>query len=189
MGFAENFTCRYRARYRAAGIEHVIMVRFGRGGSLSAIASSGQAVLHNIFEAVSGFLADDFLWISAEASQEDTDFFSPADVPLAVVGDADWVGDSWSGKKRVSGLTFSGRAPGSRARVTMFGINVDSDFITNDGGNGLVTPDEIPGVADIASILEAGVVANSNQPAFFYGRATHKVNDHLLKLVRRGVIG
>lgn len=188
MGFAENFTGRYRAKYRAAGIEHTIMVRFGRGGSLSAIGSAGAALLHNIFSALDTELADDFEWISAEASEADTDFFSPAATPLAVTGARDFVTENWSPVKRVSGLTFSGRAPGSRARVTMFGINVNNITTAQIGGDGIVTPAELAGVATVASLLQGSVVANSNESAFFYGRATHKVNDHLLKLVRRGLI-
>lgn len=186
--YAPSFTPRYRAHYIAAGVSHTIQIRAARDTSVASTITNGTDCLFAVFDALAGDLADDFAWVSAEVADQDTDVFTPAAVPAAVTGTNDWVGDSWSAKKRCSFIHVSGRAAGSRTSVMIFGLDIDSDFAVNTGGDGIITTAELGGLADVVTALNAHAHAGSGATALFYARATHKVHDRLLKLVRRGLI-
>lgn len=185
--YAPNHTGRYKAHYIAAGLQHTIQIRQPRGSSLSSIISTGASVCHDIFNALAAFLADDFQFTAAEAVDQDLTDFIPCTLPTAVTGTVDWVGDDWSGKKRVSALHFAGRAVGSRAGVFMYGIDINTDHGADPGGDGLVLTSELAGLSTVISTLQGNAAAVSGTYAFWQNHATVKVNDFLLKRVRRGV--
>lgn len=186
--FAANFTGRYKAKYKVAGVEHVIQVRSPRGASLSSIASEGRTCLFEIFSAVVSILADDFVWISAEVADQNSNTFLPTTPPSAVTGTVDFVAGLWSARKRVSALTFSGRAEGSKGRISMYGLDIDGDLSTDIGADGLVTPAELSDINTIVASLNGRACAGSGDHAIYSTQATHKVNDRLLRDVRKGTI-
>jgi hypothetical protein len=182
--YAPNFTPRYRVRYNAAGIEHTIQMRGARGESGSAI--SGRAVdLHDMFLAAADILADDFAWISAEIALTDSDVFTPASLPGAVTGLKD-VAD-FNLQQRCVSTGFVGRAAGSRAAIYMYGLWW-STVSGTPAENGRATVAEWATVTTITAILNTHAFAGSGELANWHNYANLKLNDHLLKLLRRGTI-
>lgn len=184
--YAPNFTPRYKLRYRAGGIEHTIQVRSERGATFAATENLKDTI-RACYQAVVARAYNDFVFLSAEIALTDSDVFSPAAIPLGLVGH---VADPalFSAVARIRGLTFSGRAPGSRARFTMFGLAFSTDGPTALGGDGTILPAEEAGITTIANTATAAFRSGSGAGAIFPARGTYKVNDHLLRLVRKGVI-
>lgn len=183
--FAPNFTPRYKVGYHVGGIDHSIQVRGPRGATAADMESKGH-LLHDAFNALAGALYSDFAWITAEYALTDSDLFIPITTPAAVTGVISPTGVS--AVTRIKGLTFTGRAPGSRARLTLFGIDVNDAVSTDIGANGVITVAESAGVGTIATLASSNFYANSGSQAIYPARATYKENDHLLKLVRKGTI-
>jgi hypothetical protein len=182
--YAPNFTPRYRARYLAAGIEHTIQIRGARGESAVDI-SSRRSDLHDIFAAAATTLADDFQWLSADYALTDSDVFIPAVMPTAVTGLYD-VAD-FNIQQRCVSTGFVGRAAGSRSAIYLYGIwwAVATGAAAE---NGRVTPAEWAPVTTIKASLDTAGHAGSGALAVWHDYANTKLNDHLLKLVRRGII-
>lgn len=184
--YAPNFTPRYKVHYLAGGIVHSLQVRHARGSTFSDTEALRVRVAE-CFADMNDVLYDDFAWISAEVALTDDDVFSPAAVPASTpAGAVD--GTTFSAVQRIKGLTFSGRAAGSRARFTMFGLAFGDVASGAEGGDGVLTPDESAGIGTIAARASIYFHANSGSAAVFASRATYKENDHLLKLVRKGTI-
>jgi len=182
--YAPNFTPRYRARYNAAGIEHTIQMRGARGESASAI--SGRAtILHDIFLAAAATLADDFAWISADYALTDSDVFIPAVLPASVTGLKD-VAD-FDLQQRCVSTGFVGRTGGSRAAIYMYGVWW-STVTGTPAENGRVTAAEWAPVTTIKAALDTNAHAGNGETAVWHAYANIKLNDHLLKLLRRGTI-
>jgi hypothetical protein len=140
-----------------------------------------------LFANLSAYLYEDFAWISAEVCLTDTEEFLPATTPTVTVpGEFD--GSSTSAVARIKGLTFSGRAAGSRGRFTMFGIHFFDEGDTVIAADGIVTPTEVAGVGNCVTLANTYFYAGSGSLASWHNQATYKANDHLLKLVRRGTI-
>lgn len=184
--YAANFTPRYRVKYLAGGIIHTMQVRHARGSTFSDTEALREQV-RLCFNDMAGVLYSDFAWISADVALTDDDVFAPAAVPASTpTGSIDET--LFSPVERIKGLTFSGRAAGSRAKFTMFGL-VFSDVDAGDGaGDGKLTSAEVAAVGTIATRAAIYFRANSGSSALFPNVATYKENDHLLKLVRRGII-
>lgn len=182
--YAPNFTPRTRVKYVAAGIEHTIQMRSPRGTG-SGVVSGKAEIISDLFDLFSDILADDFAWVSAEYALTDSDVFIPFATPTVVSGTVDPT--TFSLHQRVTSTNFNGKAAGSRAAVYMYGL-----FWSRDSGtpadNGRVTPAENADVGTAAGILSSNAVAGSGDGAFFHNYANIKVNDHLLKLLRRGTI-
>lgn len=184
--FAPQYTPRYRARYRAAGVEHSIQIRGPRGHSAFLMEVDGRNACFAVFNSITARLAVDHEWISAEVALTDEDTFSPAAVPAAVTGTV--LVSSFTPVAKITAAAWSGRAPGSRSRVYAYGFLW---VITSPGsisGDGLVTSGEEAGIATVATSLNGLARAGSGANAVWYNRVTVKPNDHLLKLVRRGII-
>lgn len=184
--YAPNFTPRYKLHYLAGGITHTIQVRSNRGATFTETENLKDQI-RGCYQAVVARAYNDFQFLTAEVALTDSDVFAPAAIPLGLVGH---VADPalFSAVARIRGLTFTGRAPGSRARFTMFGLAFSTDGPTALGGDGTVTPAEEAGITTIGNIATAAFRANSGAGAIFPYRGTYKENDHLLKLVRRGII-
>lgn len=183
--YAPTFTPRYRAKYRAGGLEHSVQIRGPRGASAISMTTRGNSLMA-VFNDLSTRLADDFAWISADVALTDSDVWIPASTPGSVTG-VIAVADMTIAQ-RITGTTFSGRAAGSKARLTLFGIQWVQATTTEAGNDFVVQGSEDGGVA--AAVIECSgqFYANSGAGALFYNRATIKPNDHLVKLARRGII-
>jgi hypothetical protein len=187
--YAPNYTSRYRAHYNVNGIDHTIQMRKAIGATPAATALlAGTA--HDIFNALADRLCSDFVWLSAEQADEDSDIFYPSTVPVAVTGLVP-PGD-YTPFQKVTHTRFGGKAFGSRASLEMYGIfwqyaNNDADT-ENVGYDGKVTAVEEAGIGTVASLLNSQAFANSGGPTLWYPRATIKVNDFWLKQVRSGGI-
>lgn len=187
--YAPNFTPRWIVRYRAAGIEHDIMVRVARGIAGDGIRIAGDPIIGDIFPNLATILAEDFEAIAAWYIEQDSDVRVLSTTGVAVSGAWDFT--PASGVQKVTAATFSGNAAGSKVRYSVYGLNLSQDLASNQAGDGIVTGAELSVIADVVSDLNAStaVRAINNVRPVFYNRVTVKVNDHLLKLVRRGLIG
>lgn len=182
--YAPNYTPRYRARYLAAGIEHTVQVRAQRGQSAFVTAGLGS-VVRSLFNLFAEDLASDFAWLSAEYAVTDSDDFIPTDAPAAITGGADVAGFTLN--QRATSTNFNGRAVGSRAAVFLYGVQW-SVAIGQPAENGRVSAVEDARVGAAATLCSSNFWANSGTLATFHPYANIKVNDHLLKLIRRGTI-
>lgn len=184
--YAPPFTPRWRGKYVAGGIQHTIQFRGARGASFAAMTSFGERA-RELFSNMSLYLFSDFAWVSAEVALTDEEEFAPTTTPTSgVPGTIDPL--TVSPVSRIKGLTFTGRAKGSRGKFTMFGCYFQQDDSGTFGGNGVITPDEVVGITNNVTLANTYFYANSGELAKWYSRATYKENDHLLKLVRRGTI-
>jgi hypothetical protein len=146
-----------------------------RGNSLSTI--------YGFFDAQ---LADDFAWISADVALTDSDVFVPATVPAAVTGLSP-IAD-FTPIRKITSATFSGRAEGSKARFSLYGLIWVLDDDAALGKDFIVTGAEYSAVADAVAEASGQFFAGSGQAASFYNQTTLKVNDFLLRKVRKGLI-
>lgn len=184
--FAPTFTSRWRGTYKAGKIQHTIQFRGARGDTFATMDGYKDRA-REIFAAMAAFLYDDFEWIDASVALTDSEEFVPSTIPSIVVpGTLD--PDVASANQRIKGLTFSGKAAGSRSRFTMFGLNFPQASPTNPAADGVLTPGEVPAIATVISTANTYFHANSGSLAGWHNRATYKENDHLLKLVRKGTI-
>jgi len=184
--YAPTFTPRLRVHYFAGRIAHSIQVRGPRGSSLATMGGLVDPVA-NCFIALAANLYNDFAWVSAEVALTDSEVFVPVPVSgLVPVGAIVLVAQS--AVNRIRGLTVSGRAPGSRGRFTMFGLFFNGSADTDVAADGVITATEVPGMNTIAGIANTYFKANSGDSTVWYNRGTYKQNDHLLKLVRRGIV-
>lgn len=184
--YSPDFTPRWKGTYVAAGVQHSIQFRGARGDTFSTMDGYKDRA-REIFEAMAGDLADDFAWVKAEIALTDSDVFIPATTPTVSVSGDNAVA-LYSPMKKISGLTFSGKTPTGRARFTMYGLLYLSDGPTGLGADGIITPAEAGGITSVVSTAGTYFKGNSGETAVWYNRATYKPNDHLLKLVRRGII-
>jgi len=183
--YAPPFTSRWRGVYRAGGIQHTIQFRGARGATFSTMDGYKDRA-REIFDSLIAFLYEDFAWISAEVCLTDVETFTPSTIPGGTSGTIDIT--ERSPRERIRGLTFSGKAPGSRARFTMFGLHFPDSGAGTTGGDGLILPSEVVALAAVIVTANTYFHANSGDLAGWHERATYKENDHLLKLVRRGTI-
>ena len=187
--YAPTFTPRLRCHYIAWGIPHTIQARVPRGTSTASLLDRRGAI-SALFSIWADDLADDFAFTSAEYAEQDSDLFTPADPPVIVSG-AVALADVRP-TQRILSTTFSGRAPGSKARVSLYGIRWN--FMDTPTGpaafddDTIVTADEDSRIADSVAQLTTQLYAGSGQATVWYARATLKINDFLLKRVRRGLI-
>lgn len=183
--YAPTFTPRYRVKYRAAGIEHTVLCRGPRGANLVDMTTRGNS-FSTMFGALTAVLADDFEWISADVALTDEDTWAPTTVPATVTGVAPVA--NFTIMQRIMSTTFSGRAPGSKARFSLYGFAWTPATLANVAEDFILTGAEIAGIATIVTEASGHFFAGSGQAASFYNRATVKVNDFLLKKARRGIL-
>lgn len=184
--YAPNFTPRYQMTYKAGGITHTIQIRGARGDDAVLMLARGNT-LKSCFDAfVAADKYTDLVALSAQIALTDSDVFAPVAPPTLIVGTA--VPSTFSPVQRIMGLTFSGKAPGSKARFTMFGIIVVQIAGGSVGASGVVLTAGNAAIGTVAGIATTNYHAGSGASAVFSGRATYKENDHLLRLVRKGTI-
>lgn len=182
--YAPNFTPRMRVKYLAAGVEHTIQMRSSRGASSVTVDASKEEI-SNIFQLFEPLLAEDFAFLSAEYALTDSDVFIPTSLPTAVTGEQ--LLTDFSLQQRATSTGFIGRSAGSRAAIFFYGIWWE-DGVGTPRDNGRVTTVENTAIGSAAANLSTNAKAGSGGDAVFYTYANIKVNDHILKLIRRGAI-
>lgn len=187
--YADNYTFRVRASYISGMVNHKMKVR--GTGSVSGI-SAAEAYAENLNSYVMSFenqLWDDFAWTGWEYANPNSDVWVPFVPPLAggtIVGTIDPAG--YSPVTRIKAVSHSGRAAGSKARLYWWGPVVAGESTGAAGGDAVLTPAELTGLSGATGIADAMFCAGNGTLAVFYNRLTYKVNDDLLRLVRRGII-
>lgn len=184
--YAPTFTPRYRATYICAGLRHTITVRGPRGLSFSDMDNYNNR-LRELFSMCHGSLCDDFAWVSGEVAMTDSDVFLPGTTPGAITAGGNALSD-YSPISKISAMTISGKSEDSRARFSVFGLLAGGTTPGDMGQDGLIRPSELTALTGMVTLANTYFYANSGQIARFRNLATYKPNDHLLKLVRRGII-
>jgi hypothetical protein len=186
--YAPTYTPRLRVKYRAAGVEHTMLLRAARGASMATTISQRESIFHGIFNAVASLLADDFTFITEDWAATDSDVFIPTgSLPAAVTGAL--ATTTWTPEQKVTATTLSGKGTdGVKIHVAMYGLYWDRNDKTAPAANGLVTPGESTPVDNAIAAISGATTTISGTVATFYNQATIKTNDRLLKLVRRGTI-
>lgn len=185
---ADNSTVVIRTKYRAAGHEHVVKMRYARGTPLEDARSNAHTCLAAIVEAfeAAGNLFDDFTWLTSDGREEDSEDWEPFTfLPVPSVGTVDPA--TVSPIRRVISTTFPCRGPGRLGRVVLYGFNWGIDDDEAIAGDGVVLGTELAAVGTAVTALNtAALVVINNAAATFYNKATIKVNDYWLRQVRRG---
>ena len=187
--YADNYTFRVRGAYVAAGIQHKMKVR---GNSVISGLAAAEQYANSLNDYISNFEADlwtDWSWLGWEYADPNTDIWVPFN-PVLTGGDPTGTQNpaSYTAVKKAMGITHSGRVAGSRARLYWFGARVLDEAVGAVGGNGVISSGEFAGL-DAATTLATDTFRGGNgNAAIFYNRLTVKVNDDVLKLVRRGTI-
>lgn len=187
--FAPSFTPRYGVRYRAGSLDHTVVVRGFRGESENATVIRGSGVLFDLYNALASVLADDFTWVSAFYIAQDTEVSGISSTPSPVTGLVALSG--LSTQDRISSLGFSGKAAnGGKASLKLFGFNFSTDVAAgNEQTDFVLLATEGSHIANaIDALNNGGLATRSNGVAVWYNRTTIKVNDHWLKLARRGIV-
>lgn len=187
--FADNYTFRVRGSYVAAGVQHKMKVR---GNSVINGETAAETYANALNDYISNFEANlwtDWSWLGWEYADPNSDIWIPFN-PVLVGGDPTGVINpaSYTAVKKAYGLTHSGRVAGSRARLYWFGAAVLDEAVGAVGGNGVISVGEFAGLAASTTLATDTFRGGNGQPAIFYERLTVKVNDDVLKLVRRGTI-
>jgi|NitcycUWG082A511_1040397.scaffolds.fasta_scaffold00008_3 hypothetical protein len=187
--FAPTFTPRYLAKYVSVGIEHTVMIRTPRDFTVTAITNTGNARLTALAAALAALLPTDFSWTEAFYIEQDDDVrHATTNIPLDPTGVQDPA--DYAAMLKVTGTSFSARSAASRTRVTIFGVFWDLSDPAGFASDGIARSGESAAIAAGVSALNGGNVAgNDGGIATFLPWATIKVNDDLLKKVRRGILG
>jgi len=187
--YSPSYTSRYRAKYRACGIEHSIQLRKALGASF-ATTDLLAGTVHDLFNAFAAQMPVDLEFISGEVAEEGSDIFVPGTTPAAVTGLVA-VAD-YTPFQKVTHTRFAGKAPGSRASCELYGIWWEYSNIASDANtipyDGLATAAEWGVIGTAVALLNTQAFANSGQATVWYNRATVKVNDFWLRQVRSGGI-
>jgi len=187
--YSPDYTSRYRCKYKACGIEHTITLRKALGATSGATALLAGTV-HDIFNVWAALLPSDFAFISAEQADQGSNIFYPSTVPFAVTGALNPL--TYTGIQKITSTNFIGRAFGSRARCSLYGIQWQfTDFAddpSSDPYNGKVDGGEDARITSTINLLNTQAFANSGAPTTWYDYADIKVNDYWLRQLRRGAV-
>lgn len=185
--FAPNLTHRYVAKYVAAGLQHEVMVRIATTVDQTTAVAEARANLTAIQTALHTKLFDDFAWVSAKFSLGGDNFFTPAPPPAAgVVGSISPA--TFSKMNYACELNFIGRGGLTPISMAFFGVFFPLDDAESPASNGRVFEGESGPVANVLVILRAfaDLVNAANVGVRWQGYANYKVNDHWLRIARKG---
>jgi hypothetical protein len=188
--YAENYTPRYRAQYRAAGVVHSVGVRLIRTTPVGSIASVGASIIGPVFAAFDAKLPDDFAFISAYIIRADETIKEATGVLPTYTAGAIPVADYSPVAKAISTI-FSGRTDlGHTGKFIIFGVQWDVLDPTDASANGVVGVGESTEVQNARNALvSAGPPGIDNHGLQWYLQATINIDDGVLKKVRRGLVG
>lgn len=187
--YAPNYTGRLRAKYVAAGVEHTAQLRKFRGATTSQIGDL-RHTLASCFTVWNALLPSDFAWLSCEYANEDSDLFTPTDLPDTVTGTLDPT--TYTPFQKITPTIFSGRSTGSKARVSLYGIFWEYTNQADDPNtvpyNGIITTAEDSRVGSTIALLNGQAASGAGVNAIWYPRATVKPNDYWVRQVRKGIV-
>jgi len=184
--YADNWTFRVRAGYISAGIPHKMQVRGTASGTGLALAETMASDLADYVANFNSRLPNDWAFTSWEYANHDSDIFIPFTPVITDPAGAISPG-GLSSVARVRAVCHSGRVAGSKARIYWFGPHHESDDAADPGANGVYTSAELSGLAASTTLATASFKGGNGEDAAFYERMTVKVNDRLLRSVRRGI--
>lgn len=183
--YAPNWTPRYKASYRAAGLIHSMTLRVARGASVPTVTGLA-GVAHDFVAAHADALADDFEWIEASYALTDSDVFVPTAVPAAVTGAL--AAGGYTPISRISPLVYTGRSASGRARVSLYGVSFGLPGSGALPADFQITAAENADVAAAIAVLQAGAIGNAGEVTTWHNKTTQKPNDRLVKKLRQGAI-
>jgi len=186
MAYAPSFTSRYVAKYRSAGVQHEIMIRGYLGESQTTTSNRGRTALRALFDALTGKLSDDFLWISAKYIPEDSESSFPETVPLPITGALALA--TFSKQDRSGALHFPGKCTNTIGGLSVFGLQFATDTVPDSiASDYLITADEDTDIANAITALNGAAIPGIDGTKLeFYNQATWKPHDVYVKKVRRG---
>lgn len=188
--FSENFTPRYRAQYRAAGVVHTVGTRLVRGTAEGSIPAVGASIIANVFGAFDAKLPDDFAFISAYYIRQDESIqVGTATLPTFTAGAIPVA--NYSPVAKAISTIFSGRTPqGHTGKFIIFGVQWNILDPLDPSANGVVGVGESTEVAMArGALVSAGPPGIDNLGLSWYLQATINIDDGVLKKVRRGLVG
>lgn len=189
--FAPNATHRFIATYVSAGVQHTLTVRRARSETLPGAANSAAAFVTAVFAALNPRLPTDVAFTAALWIPKDTDIGIPGPLPTAPAGTTDPA--DYTPLMKIKALTLSGKdGNGHKGHFSIFGcLFPQEDPVTDtDAADGVILSAEDAAVAAFIAAANGGsrTYSIADSPLTFHERATFKENDHLLRLVRRGII-
>lgn len=184
--YAPDYTFRYKARYLAAGFQHDMVVRGGiitTGGTTEA--GDMAIAVSQFFAPLTEHLATDFSFLAASWAYAGSNVFVPTSaLPSNPTGDINFGGKSK--RVRATATCMSARGlTGGHARIYFFGYFQADDLSNDIAQDGVVTELEDAFIATSKTVADASFHASDGGGAIWYPRFTMKVNDDLLRLIRR----
>jgi len=190
MDWSPDATPRYVMKYKNAGIEHSLLVRFARGTPMLDGVSDAQTKLAAFFEDLVGLLCEDLVALSAVWIPQDTNISVPAGIPTLTAGDQALA--DFSAMDKITHLTFLARSTGgSKTSIKVFGVQLTMDDPTDIAGqaNFRIEAGESAGVDAAILVLQGSPFrAVDNTALSWKNYVDVKVNDFWLKQVRSGGI-
>ena len=186
--YAPDYTFRYKVRYLAGGFQHDMVVR----GPLVVVDPATQNqlladVLSGYFVNLQTVLYNDFEFQTASYAVAGSNVFIPTTiVPISPVGVVS-VANS-AARQRASACTHAGRGIGSGSgRLYFFGLAMPDSAAGDPAADGVISVTNLPGLATATGIADGTFKSSSGAAMAFYPRLTIKVNDAMLRIVRRTI--
>lgn len=188
--YSPDYTFRFKLRYLAGGFTHDMVVRS------SAILSGGEAEseilgdgLQSFFTALQSALWQDFTFVNGSYAYAGSNVFLPY-MPTSLTGVTPSAVDptTRSGRLRATAGTMAGKGSGGAiARLYFYGLILPDVTNADALGDGVLSVGNMAGVATAATAASGTFKAADGTVATFYPRITTKVNDKLLRLIRRTI--
>jgi hypothetical protein len=184
--FSPDYTYRYKVRYLAGGITHDFVVRGDQwvtDGETHATALAAN--VGEFFANLEDQLFDDFAFQSASWAYRGSSVFVPTtNVPTDPTGVFNPA--LVSSRHRATACTMSGRGLAEgHAKLYFFGAHFPDHLVDSVGADGVITAAEFGGIVNAAAVATTRFHSSDGAAAIFYERLTVKVNDRLLRIVRR----
>lgn len=186
--YAPDFTLRYKATYIAAGFQHNMVVRGPTTpGDVTTAVNDLRIAVGAYFNELAASLWDDFTFLAGAFAVAGSNVFLPTASPPAVTG-AGGAHTVRSARLRASACTMAGRGtPTGSGRLYFFGPALADFTQTDPAGDGVISVANLAGITGAKAVADAAFYSSSGEAMVFYPRLTVKVNDNLLRLVRRTI--
>lgn len=188
--YAPDFTYRYRVSYRAGGFAHNFNVRgpTGLAEPVDDFAFNMATAVHDYFAALAAILWTDFEFLSAAYAAAGSNIFIPTTRVPAAITPTGFDPADYSARMRATACTHAGRGvPSGAARLYWFGSSVVDSLDTDEAGDGAISVANVAGLDTATAVANANFFSSAGFAALWYPRLTTKVNDRLLRVIRRTV--
>lgn len=187
--YAPDFTFRYKVHYLAAGFTHDFTVRGPVDTpDIPTLSETLRVAVGNFFADIESKLFTDFAFIAASYAVANSNVFIPlVAVPTAVTPAGPAVADR-SARVRATGSTMAGRGiDGGASRLYFFGYMVNDTAAGDAGGDGVISLANDANLGDASAHASDAFRSSSGSEMVYYPRLTMKVNDRLLRTIRRTI--